>query len=282
MAGTIRPNEMNVSTTPILATKTLPNLSLLPPTQKPAAPRAPRIDVEPLYTNIKSAISDADWTTYKTSLSSFLLGNLNQEELTQRLDRILVTRELENAHNKLILGIYGNLWRDAPEPGVASWVSSGDKVGGATAGAKTKGDEGEKRLKAEVMSLNRRERKRLKAVHVSTPFDAAGFDGIGSVMQEYHEARRVKLPETGPATAAGGYGKTSTPTPPPPPPLTLDTSTHTLQTGTSRSASATPPPSSPKPTSSPPQPPSPTACSPSATSSACPRATPPTAPSSST
>ncbi|KAF2687785.1 hypothetical protein K458DRAFT_360495 [Lentithecium fluviatile CBS 122367] len=208
MAGTIRPNEINVSTTPILANKTLPSLSL-PPTQKPTVPRAPRIDVEPLYTSIKSAISDADWTTYKTSLSSFLLGNLNQEELTQRLDRILVTRELENAHNKLILGIYGNLWRDAPEAGVASWVSSGDKVGGGTAGGKAKGDEGEKRLKGEIMALSRRERKRLKAVHVGRPFDVGIYDGIGSVMQEYHEARRVKLPETGPATTAGGYQKTN-------------------------------------------------------------------------
>ena len=216
MAGTIRPNEMNVSTTPILATKTLPNLSLLPPTQKPTVPRAPRIDVEPLYTTIKSTISDADWTTYKTSLSSFLLGNLNQEELSQRLDRILITRELENAHNKLILGIYGNLWRDAPEAGVASWVSSGDKVGGATAGGKAKGDEGEKRLKGEVMALNRRERKRLKAVHMGGPLDTAGYDGVGSIMQEYHEARRVKLPEAGPATAAGGYQKTSMFAPAPP------------------------------------------------------------------
>jgi len=205
----MRPNEMTVSTTPVLANKTLPNLSLLPPTQKPTAPRAPRIDVEPLYTTIKSAISDADWTTYKTSLSSFLLGNLNQEELSQRLDRILATRELENAHNKLILGIYGNLWRDAPEAGVASWVSSGDKVGGATAGGKAKGDESEKRLKGEVMALNRRERKRLKAVHMGGSLELGGYDGIGSVMQEYHEARRVKLPEAGPATAAGGYQKTS-------------------------------------------------------------------------
>jgi transcriptional coactivator HFI1/ADA1 len=205
----MRPNEMNVSTTPILATKTLPNLSLLPPTQKPSVPRAPRIDVEPLYTSIKSAISDAGWTMYKTSLSSLLLGNLNQEELSHRLDKILVTRDLENAHNKLVLGIYGNLWRDAPEAGVASWVSSGDKVGGGTAGGKAKGDEGEKRLKGEVMGLSRRERKRLKAVHVGGPFDVGVNDGIGSVMQEYHEARRVKLPEAGPATATGGYQKTS-------------------------------------------------------------------------
>lgn len=213
MAGTIRPNEMNVSTTPTLASKTLPDLNLngLKSDKKPSAPRAPRIDIEPLYTAVKSAISDAEWTIYKTSLASFLLGNLNQDELTQRLDRILSTPALEHAHNALMMGVYANVWRDAPEAGIASWVSSTDKVGGAV--AKGTGDESEKRLKHEVMQISRRERKRLKTMHQAAggvgAFDFAPADPVGGIMLEYHEARRVKLPESGPATAAGGYGKTS-------------------------------------------------------------------------
>jgi transcriptional coactivator HFI1/ADA1 len=209
MAGTIRPNEMNVSTTPTLLSKLLPDLQ--PPkseSKKPAQMRAPRADVEPLYTTMKMSISDSDWTTYKTSINSFLLGKLNQEELTQRLDRILVTHFLENAHNKFMMGIYFNLSRDAPEPGVASWVSSSDKPNSGV--VKGTGDESEKRMKHEVMQLHGRERKRLKTMHqASSAGPEAGWDPVGTVMQEYVEAHRVKLPESGPASAAGGYGKTS-------------------------------------------------------------------------
>lgn len=209
MAGTIRPNEINVSTTPVLASKTLPGLTdlLKSEAKKPSLPRAPRVDVEPLYTAVKSAISDSDWTTYKASLSSFLLGNLNQEELSQRLDRILTTRELEHAHNALILAIYVNVWRDAPEPGIASWVSSSDKPSsGVVKGA---GDESEKRLKHEVMQLSRRERKRLKTIHQDSRAFDPSLDVVGGVMAEYQEARKAKLPEAGPASVAGGYQKTS-------------------------------------------------------------------------
>lgn len=221
MAGTIRPNDMDMSTTPVLSSKTLPDLSIpLKSASKPSSPRAPRIDIEPLYTAVKTALNDADWTTYKTSLSAFLLGNLNQEELSARLDAIFARAEgeagktgprgsLERAHNSLVMGVYANVWRDAPEAGIASWVSSSDKVSGSV--PKGTGDESEKRLKQEVMQIARRERKRLKTMHQGTGggFDFTSLDPVGGMMMEYHEARRVKLPEAGPAAQAGGYGKTS-------------------------------------------------------------------------
>ncbi|KAF2640402.1 hypothetical protein P280DRAFT_490694 [Massarina eburnea CBS 473.64] len=208
MAGTIRPNEMNVSTTPTLSSKTLPDMSLLKSDKKASQPRAPRIDIEPLYTIMKTSISDSDMLIYKASLSSFLLGNLNQEELNQRLDKILTTPALDHAHNAYFMGIIVNSTRDPPEPGVASWVSSDKPSSGTVKGA---GDEGEKRLKHEVMQLNRRERKRLKTMHQapSAGLDVQWADGVGGIMQEYHEARRAKLPESGPTSAAGGYGKTN-------------------------------------------------------------------------
>ncbi|KAF1967532.1 hypothetical protein BU23DRAFT_516192 [Bimuria novae-zelandiae CBS 107.79] len=220
MAGTMRPEDMAMSTTPTLSSKTLPDL-LLPPKSacKPTAPRAPRIDIEPLYGAVKSAISDADWTLYKTSLSSFLLGNLNQEELSTRLDQIFsrtageggngVGRAaLERAHNALMMGVYANVWRDAPEAGIASWVSSTDKVTPTV--PKGTGDESEKRLRQEVMQISRRERKRLKTIHHgSGGFDFPLTDAVGGIMMEYHEAKRVKLPDAGPAAQAGGYGKTN-------------------------------------------------------------------------
>lgn len=189
---------------PALSNNALPGLNLQTDLgKKPSAPRTPRVDVEPLYTAVKSAISDADWTTYKKALSFFLLGNLNQEELSHSLSRILTTPALEHAHNALFTAIYANAWRDPPEAGIASWVSSSDKPSSGT--VKGTHDESEKRLKHEVMQLSRRERKRLKTIPTA--------DGdAGAVVQEYIEARKVKQPESGPVggNQGGGFGKTST------------------------------------------------------------------------
>lgn len=215
MAGTIRPNDMNVSTTPTLSTGTLPNLTSLNTdlTKKPNAPRAPRIDVEPLYSAVKGSISDVDWTTYKKTLSFFLLGNLNQEELSHKLGKILTTPALEHAHNALFTAIYANIWRDPPEAGIASWVSSSDKPTSGT--VKGTGDESEKRLKHEVMQLSRRERKRLKGIPAGESPLSTGLEGAGSgangPAQEYVDARRAKQLDVGPSSnQGGGFGKTST------------------------------------------------------------------------
>lgn len=203
MAGTIRPNDIAVATTPTLSAAALPSLDTTASTKKPSAPRTPRIDVEPLYAAVKSAVSDADWILYKKTISFFLLGNLNQEELSRTLKNILHTRELEHAHNALITAIYANIWRDAPEAGIASWVSSTDKPN-LGQGSKGTGDESEKRLKVEVMGLSRRERKRLKGINN----DAVNEGGWA---QDYVEARRAKQIDTSAlqTQGSGGFGKTS-------------------------------------------------------------------------
>ncbi|KAI4675845.1 uncharacterized protein J4E84_009998 [Alternaria hordeiaustralica] len=214
MAGTIRPNDMNVSTTPTLSSGTLPSLASLQTdlTKKPNAPRAPRVDVEPLYAAVKGSISDADWTIYKKALSFFLLGNLNQEELSHKLSKILTTPALEHAHNALFTAIYANIWRDPPEAGIASWVSSSDKPTSGT--VKGTGDESEKRLKHEVMQLSRRERKRLKGIPAGESPLSTGLEGLGAgaagPVQEYVDARRAKQLDVGPSSnQGGGFGKTN-------------------------------------------------------------------------
>ena len=124
-----------------------------------------------------------------------------------KLDRILITPALEHAHNQYVLGIVANSLRDAPEPGTVSWAD--DKVVGKSSGGAGKAGHGqgddterEKRLKAEVMQLPRRERKRLKALQ-ENPYDA-----FAQGMIEYHDVRRIKQPDTGPASA-GGFQQTS-------------------------------------------------------------------------
>jgi transcriptional coactivator HFI1/ADA1 len=122
--------------------------------------------------------------------------------LSFKLTPILNTPALENAHNQFMLAIYANVFRDAPEPGIASWVSSTDKP--STTIKSNTGDEAEKRLKHEVMQLSRRERKRLKTVHQGDIYDP-----FTQEMQDLGDVRRIKQPETGPAGAGGFQTKTS-------------------------------------------------------------------------
>jgi hypothetical protein len=101
-----------------------------------------------------------------------------------------------------MLAIYANVFRDAPEPGIASWVSSADKP--STTVKSNTGDEAEKRLKHEVMQLSRRERKRLKTVHQGDIYDP-----FTQEMMDLGDVRRIKQPEAGPASAGGYQTKTS-------------------------------------------------------------------------
>lgn len=68
----------------------------------------------------------------------------------------------EHLHNQLIAGIYCNVSRDPPEPGVAPWVSANDKP--TVLPKPVSGDAAEQRLKTEVMQLPARERRRVKGV----------------------------------------------------------------------------------------------------------------------
>ncbi|OCL06310.1 hypothetical protein AOQ84DRAFT_343503 [Glonium stellatum] len=202
MAGTIRPDTITVSTsTPIIPSKAPPSST---PTLKTAGKptvSAQRIDLEPLYTTLKSVIGDIDWAIYKESISLFVLGQLNQDELSRRIDPFICNDSTrEHLHNQFIAAIYGNASRDSPEPGVASWVSANDKP--TTIAKPATGDEAERRLKTEVMQLPRRERKRLKGIQ------EAPFDMFTQTMSDYHNARQIKHPDTGPASA-GGYNKTN-------------------------------------------------------------------------
>ena len=80
-----------------------------------------------------------------------------------RTDHFLATDPaIEHLHNQLIMGIWFNVGRDPPEPGVASFVSTNDKP--VVLSKPVSGDAAEQRLKAEVMQLPARDRRRLKDV----------------------------------------------------------------------------------------------------------------------
>ncbi|KEQ67806.1 uncharacterized protein M437DRAFT_36763 [Aureobasidium melanogenum CBS 110374] len=141
----------------------------------------PRIDTEPLITALKAAIGES-WPEYKSTLSSFFLGKLNQAELSQVTDRLLsyapsvsyngALISTVHLHNKIFGAIYSNVHRDPPPEPVASWVLATDAPASASANKSVPqggGDKAEERLKREVMALSARDRRRIKSAKDNLP-----------------------------------------------------------------------------------------------------------------
>ncbi|KAL8692214.1 MAG: hypothetical protein Q9218_002714 [Villophora microphyllina] len=167
---------------------------------------AQRIDLEPLYTNLKAAIGDR-WAKYKDAISLFILGHLNQNELSLQINHyVCADPNTEHLHNQLIAAVYGNVLRDVPDQGVASWVSANDKP--TLLSKPPAGDEQDQVNKRHVMHLPARDRRRLKDI----PQDGQNTDplemSIARSTQDYHSARQIKLPDAVPASA-GGQVKTN-------------------------------------------------------------------------
>lgn len=160
-----------------------------------------RIDLEPLYMALKLAIGEY-WVPYKEATSLFILGQLNQAELSARIDHFFGSDlNKEHLHNQLISAVYGNVTRDLPDHVVASWVSANDKP--TIASKPVTGDAAEQRLKMEVMQLPARDRRRLKEIPESDPFDT-----VADMLVEYHQAKQVRVPDVAPMSA-GGMNKTN-------------------------------------------------------------------------
>ncbi|KAI4089957.1 MAG: hypothetical protein LQ344_005058 [Seirophora lacunosa] len=149
------PNPLNLSKI---------NSTSLPTSTKAQKPNhaAQRIDLEPLYTSLKAAVGD-NWKKYTDAVGLFLIGRLNQNELSLQIDHFLgLDPNTEHLHNQFIAAIYGNVVRDVPDQGVAPWVSANDKP--TLLSKPLGGDEAEQRLKREIMQLPARDRRRIKEV----------------------------------------------------------------------------------------------------------------------
>jgi transcriptional coactivator HFI1/ADA1 len=154
------------------------------------------------------------------------VGQLNQTELSSRIDSFLITPtgEIEHLHNQLIAAIYGNVTREMPDHGVASWVSANDKPTTGAGSKPVSGDAAEQRLKTEVMALPSRDRRRIKDLSLNEVrlieilnLDASAvtntlqFDPQEALASMFAESRRhkpAKPIDLAPASA-GGLHKTS-------------------------------------------------------------------------
>ncbi|TGJ88622.1 hypothetical protein E0Z10_g133 [Xylaria hypoxylon] len=163
-----------------------------------------RIDLEPLYTALKAVIGIEQWNTYKDSTTQFILGRLNQVEFSERIDPILVSPngEKTHLHNQLLAAIYGNLTREMPDQGLAPWVSANDKPATNVGAKPVTGDAAERRLKAEVMQLPSRDRRRIKDLALN---DFDPLDAMTDMFMEHHRGRNTRAPDV-PQSATGLNG----------------------------------------------------------------------------
>jgi transcriptional coactivator HFI1/ADA1 len=199
-AALSRPS-VNLST-PILSNKSLsisaPGSQKTPKTSQiiPA-----RIDLEPLYTALKSAIGPEQWLIWAYATAEFFQGRLNQVEYSERLDPILSGGK-EHLHNQLIAGILGNVTREMPDQSPAPWVSANDKPVAPTSSKPVSGDAAERKLKGEVMQLPARDRRRIKDL-VHNDFDP--FESLSTTLADGH--RRTPAAPDVPPSAGGGINK---------------------------------------------------------------------------
>ncbi|KAK5124434.1 hypothetical protein LTR85_001651 [Meristemomyces frigidus] len=215
----MNPADLTLPTlSPTLTAKTLPTPQSSAQKNGGKVP-VPRVDLEPIYTQLKGALGDG-WTDYKAAVNAFVLGNLNQAELSWVLQPLLsavpsVITSVDpvrspistlHLHNTLIAALCANLLRDPPPTDVAPWVVATDKptTAAKNAGASGANDKAEERLKREIMSLHPRDRRRIKTLKEG---GAVVNDGLKE-LQDYHHELAVKPPEITPQSA-GGMGKTN-------------------------------------------------------------------------
>ncbi|KAL9112564.1 MAG: hypothetical protein Q9227_003135 [Pyrenula ochraceoflavens] len=224
-AALSRPSEP--ISTPLASTKSLS--ASVPGPSKTAKAVPFRIDEEPVYTELKSALGSLNWSSYHDALTRFTRGTMHHpfkidwkltitltgvfsvNEFSEIADSVISTSHLEHLHNNLICAIAFNCAREAPEGGVASWVSANDKPQ-TSLGSKPalSGDAAEQRLKTEVMQLPPRDRRRLKAagVNVDGVDGSDGGMGLRAQLESYHGAMQMRVPDAAEVNK-GGLTKTN-------------------------------------------------------------------------
>ena len=69
----MNPADLTLAISPTLSSKT--PLPLTPITQKNGRIPVPRVDLEPIYTQLKASLGD-QWNDYKAATNAFILGML--------------------------------------------------------------------------------------------------------------------------------------------------------------------------------------------------------------
>jgi transcriptional coactivator HFI1/ADA1 len=99
-----------------------------------------------------------------SAVTDFLTARLTRNEFEQQLQPIMVSGSIK-LHNEIMLTLITNAYKEAP-PAIAHSLGWSRK---RREPPRAKGDPRAKRLKAEIMSLPTRERRRIKAIPKPEP-----------------------------------------------------------------------------------------------------------------
>ncbi|KAJ9623963.1 hypothetical protein H2203_005410 [Taxawa tesnikishii (nom. ined.)] len=214
--------------TPTLSSKTLPIPSSASARVGKSTSVNPRIDVEPIYTQLRAALGE-QFNNYRAAVSQFVQGKLNQRELHRLITPLLSSApsvavpasstspalaSTLHLHNSLITAIYANIHRDPPPEPIAPFVLATDapsSLHGVKSSAAGAGDKADERLKREVMALAVRDRRRIKAVKDEPGVIRTTAGGLAE-MQEYHQILAARGVDSDTATAGqngSGLSKTN-------------------------------------------------------------------------
>ena len=235
----MNPADLTLTISPNLTNRPAPPpLSITP---KNGRLPVPRVDLEPIYLQLKAALGDG-WNAYKDAVGKFvcgtylhksikylrgrlgvrliglIAGTIDQRELSHELQPLLsaapsVITSTNTAlspvstlhlHNTLLTALYANTLRDPPPTDVAPWVVATDKPSttSKTAGAGGANDKAEERLKKEVMSIHPRDRRRIKTLKEPGRNVSDGF----AEMLDFRAELAVKPPDVG---NTAGVGRTN-------------------------------------------------------------------------
>ncbi|KAI9683636.1 MAG: transcriptional coactivator hfi1/ADA1 [Trizodia sp. TS-e1964] len=167
-----------------------------------AAPVIPRLNLEQVHSALRGSLGTELWAIYKKTMSLFFAGLINQTELGAGIDYFMAGDPKRiHWHNQMLSGIYANLTRDAPEQGVAAWVTAPLKL--PQPPKVPTGNTVEERLKNEIRQLPPRDRRRLKDLREPDPLDPSF-----NIQPTYRQAMSIRLPDVVPVSA-GGLNKTN-------------------------------------------------------------------------
>lgn len=83
----MNPADLSINTSALTGAKPVP--APLITTQKNGRLPIPRVDLEPIYTQLKAALGD-HWADYKAAISAFILGNFTSASTARRVCRLMV------------------------------------------------------------------------------------------------------------------------------------------------------------------------------------------------
>lgn len=118
-----------------------------------------RLEISDFVSRFQKILKES-WDSYQIAVSLFIVGKLSRDELMDQIAPVLSNKETRCMHNKLLMSMLANCYKEEPLDGISSSV-----FGNATKKRKIGNKSSQyENLKKDILSLSVRERVRLKGI----------------------------------------------------------------------------------------------------------------------